>query len=246
MKLPQATQAKLRDLRQPLVLCAVLCAISIALLMTSVHEVQSLIKAHAEAEKRVHEASRTTRELSNDLDNARKFLSEYDTLVRRAVIGDFEKQRSLDQVDHLMQAGWVEPRTYALAAQATLDKPEYGNLNHHQVVRHSLSFEVKLPHELRLVELLEGLTSNAVAGLTTVESCEISRAASEQRLDQKTAADANRPLSGRCTLNWYRFALKSSQGNAGAPGISPPGLPGSQASLGAGLAGLTQGNGGRP
>lgn len=182
----------------------------------AITQMRVLIKAHESQDRRTSEALGLVRNLRGDLENAQKSLGAFQSLQGKGTMMPFAKQVSLDQVDQLMQRGWVTPKSYALAAQAQLVGPLFAGLSQHVAYRHSLSFEVTVPHELRLLALIDGLVSQSGGGLHTVEMCELALPSAEQKVKEGT----QRALSARCTMNWYRFELKSGDATT-SPSTAP-------------------------
>ncbi len=215
MSLKNSLRLMLKELRVPLVVWSVAIAGSSGLAYSSLLQYQKLAAAHKAANSELQGLSSTVRSLREDLGNAQKFLTSFELLSDQAVVGAFQKQRALDQFEAVVRAGGVEPKSYALAAQAPAEGPEFSGLTQHQVVKHALTFEVVAPHELRLVAMIDGLQTRDLAGLNTVEACEISAS----RPEKKDDVVALPTLNARCFLTWYRFEPKSDPN----PGASPSG-----------------------
>jgi hypothetical protein len=213
MSLKNSLQLMLKELRIPLVAWSVAIAGSAGLAYYSVLHYQSLAAAHKAANSELQALSSAVRSLRDDLGNAQKFLTSFESLSDQAVVGAFQKQRALDQFEAVVRAGGVEPKSYALAAQAPVESPEFSGLTQHQVVKHALTFEVVAPHELRLIAMIDGLQTRDLAGLNTVEACEISAL----RPDKKDDVLAWPTLSARCFLTWYRFDTRSDPSPAALP-----------------------------
>jgi hypothetical protein len=213
MSLKNSLQLMLKELRVPLVMWSVAIAGSSGLAYYSLLQYQKLAAAHTAANSELQGLSSTVRSLREDLGNAQKFLTSFESLSDQAVVGAFQKQRALDQFEAVVRAGGVEPKSYALAAQAPVEGPEFSGLTQHQIVKHALTFEVVAPHELRLVAMVDGLQTRHLAGLNTVEACEISAS----RPEKKDDAVALPTLSARCFLTWYRFDAKSDPNPAASP-----------------------------
>jgi hypothetical protein len=192
------------DLRRSILIFVAMMLFAAGFISGAVSQFRSLLIAHEVEESNIYASNTKVNQLRGELDSAKKFVEAFEALKEAGVLSPFAKQAALDQVDQVMQLGWVTPKTYSLAAQSSLEGQPFAKLTSHLPLKNSLSFEVSLPHELRLLHLIDALTEKSTTGLTTVESCEMER----KSTGQKSGEVSNSALSARCTLHWYYIPSK--------------------------------------
>lgn len=205
MKISKSLQSLAKDLRRSILMLVIMLCCAITLFVAAISQYRALSKAHDAEQSNLSAVEASVTQLRGELDSAQKFIDPFDALKESGVLSPFGKQSSLDQVDRLMQIGWVVPKSYALAAQAPLEGTLATKLSQHVPFKHSLKFEVSLAHELRLLRLIDAITSKSFSGLSTVESCDIERKSSQQ----KSGEVQDWALSATCTLHWYRLVSKT-------------------------------------
>lgn len=181
-------------------------------LKTAQNQAQADLDAQIYANQNLHQAWQITQ----------RFTSDLEMLRTQSVLGDFPKQRALDQLEHALQHPGIWVSRYALAAEAPAKDLESLTLQQHQLVRHRVSLEGLALHEERLVGLIEQLARLNSSGLTTIESCTIriknpldEEAPLEAEHDTGPESGQRLPLNWRCTLDWYRFAPSTPPSLAG-------------------------------
>ena len=205
MKISKSLRSLAKDLRRSILMLLIMLCCATALFVVAISQYRALLKAHDAEQLNLSALESSVTQLRGELDSAQKFIEPFDALKGSGVLSPFGKQSSLDQVDRLMQIGWVLPKSYALAAQVPLEGTLATKLAQHVPFKHSLKFELSLPHELRLLRLIDALASKSFSGLSTVESCEMERKSPQQ----KSGEVQDRSLTATCTLHWYHLTSKA-------------------------------------
>lgn len=219
MKTAQQIRLIATELRARMVVCLVMVAGCVGMVIASIGQIRALQQEHLSAEHALREMQARGHDLRDQLGHAKAHLARFETLSDVGAVGAFAKQRRLDEVDAILGAAYVSPKAYALGAEATLALPGAQGLQH-TVAEHRMSFEVSVPHELRLVDLIERLSSSEVGGLKGVEQCELRRNTDAEKSDKADKPGANHPLIASCQLAWYRFEKKGDSVQ-GAPASAP-------------------------
>jgi hypothetical protein len=216
MKTSKQIQLIVTELRARLVLCLVLVACCVGMVLAAIAQTRALHQEHLSAQQALREMQAKGHDLRDQLGHAKAHLARFETLTDLGAIGGFAKQRRLDEVDAIFRSGTVTPKAYALGAEATLTMAGAQGLQH-TVSEHRMTFEVAVPHELRLVEIIERLASAEVGGLKGVEQCEVRRNADADKPDKPASTSR---LLAACHLAWYRFEKKL-EPTPGPAGLSP-------------------------
>jgi type II secretory pathway pseudopilin PulG len=222
-----STSKILTDLSKPLLIAAALIGISIALFSSSFMYFDQLMRQHESTQEAYRTIKKGVLVTKGEIEIARKYSLAFQSLSESNATGDFAKQRALDHLEQALSENLVVPKSYSLAARKILTSSDFAGLDKHEVAKHTVTMEMQLPHEIRLLTLIEKMIAPNPGGITTVEACEITTGKHEGKESTSITASspASVPLSSRCQLSWYRFGAKAIASSNGLSVLNNPPLP---------------------
>ena len=182
----------------PEILAGALMLIALALAVVAWQRFDRIQQRQQEADREQVTIRRAITDLRQNRDDADTYGPRFAALRAGGSVGAFDKPRALDAFEEQARAFGDQVQDYSLAAQTTAELPAASTLQHHDLLRHRLDFELWPVHEEALITLLDTLRRSLV-GSVAIESCDLTRrgVGSEPR------------LGTRCTLNWYSFVPRS-------------------------------------
>lgn len=156
-------------------------------------------------------------DLRQNRDDAVTYGPRFAALRAAGSIGTFDKPRALDAFEAHTRAFGEQVQDYSLAAQTAANLPAASALQHHDLFRHRLDFELRPLHEETFITMLDALR-RSLEGSVAIESCDLGR----------RSGNSEPGLTARCTLNWYSFVPRGAMPGGTAPGGLTPGgtMPG--------------------
>jgi hypothetical protein len=229
-----STKQIFSDLAKPLMISAAMLGISTALFSSSIIYFGQLKSQHESTQEAYRTIKKGFFAAKVEIETARKYAESFQSLSESNATGDFAKQRALDYLEHALSRNIVVPKSYSLAARQTLSSTDFIGLEKHEVSKHTVTMEMQLPHELRLLAFIEKMTEPNPGGITTVEACEITISKNEgkESISVPFSVPTAVPLHSRCQLSWYRFGEKSLAPNNGTPSLNVPSTPLTAATFG--------------
>jgi type II secretory pathway pseudopilin PulG len=217
----------LGDLAKPIMFAVAMLGVSTALFSSSIIYFRQLKNQHESAQQAYRTIKNDLLATKVEIETARKYALAFRALSESNATGDFAKQRALDYLEQALSENLVIPKSYSLAARQTLTTADFAGLDQHEVSRHTVTMEMQLPHELRLLALIERMTEPNPGGITAVEACEIMLGKNEGKelTSSQSSIPTAMPLNSRCQLSWYRFVEKAPAPANGLPALNSPLIP---------------------
>lgn len=192
----------------PEIIAGALLTVALALAVIAWQRFDRMQQRQHDAERERSAMRRAIADLRQNRDDAVTYGPRFVALRTAGSIGTFDKPRALDSFEANTRAFGEQVQDYSLAAQTAADLPAAAALQHHDLFRHRLDFELRPLHEETFITMLDSLRSS-LDGSVSIESCDLSRRGDG---GQESA------LTARCTLNWYSFVPR---------GAAPGGIAGS-------------------
>ena len=236
----------LRRLRGAIVAFAVLAGASAALAAYAWHRHGEHARQRSQVDAGQAELRRQLAALRDEAARIDEHAARYRALREDGTIGEFRKTREVDRFERVARALSDGERAsvvrYTLRSRARLPDGQPGTPAMHDVSMRSLTFEARARHEAEFLRVWAGIEAG-IAGMSTIESCELKLAASvggdrseaagepargggSAPTGAERAAAAWPSLRASCTAVWYTFEPRAADGAApGGPGMpAPPGL----------------------
>jgi hypothetical protein len=228
----------LRRLRGAIAGFAVLAGVSAALTAYAWHRQGEHAQRRGQVDADQAELRRQLATLRDEVIRVEEHGDRYRALREAGTIGEFRKTREVDRFERVARALSDGERAsvvrYTLRARTRLPDGQPGTPAMHDVSMRSLSFEASARHEAEFLRVWGGVAAG-IAGLSTVESCELKLASVEgERSGSGGQGQAAAPptsgermpaawprLRASCTVVWYTFEPRAVEAAApAAPGLS--------------------------
>ncbi|HMN79790.1 MAG TPA: hypothetical protein PKA20_07645 [Burkholderiaceae bacterium] len=188
----------------PEIIAGALLLLALALAVVAWQRFDRIQQRQHDTERERIAMRRTIADLRQNRDDAVAFGPRFVALRAAGSIGTFDKPRALDAFEAYTRAFGDQVQDYSLAAQTAADLPAASALQHHDLFRHQLDFELRPLHEETFITMLDTLRGS-LDGSVAIESCDLSR----------RDGGSEPGLAARCTLNWYSFVPRGA-----APGVT--------------------------
>lgn len=191
----------------PEIVSAVLITVALALATLAWQRFERMQQRQVQAQREDRALRQAILELRQNHEDTTTYGPRFHALRTAGSVGAFDKPRALDDFEARTRAFGDQLRDYSLAAQTLAEVPGASSLQHHELFRHQLDFQLRPLHEDAFVALLATLRTT-LGGTSAIESCNLAR----------PLGGAASELTARCTLNWYSFVPRNAAtGGSGAP-----------------------------
>lgn len=191
-------------LRGALFTLVITVAVSVVLVLISTNYAAQKKAGYLQQHARLGEVGALFRSAQNDRTLYSRYVSVYENLENRGVIGDEPRLRWVEALERINQVLELPVLRYEIQPQRLLAMQ--GNRRNEgavRIYRSSMSLDVRLFHEGDLLGLLHELRRRT-SGRFAVRDCEIKSLATRRAY----VLDARQPnLAALCNLDWYTLQI---------------------------------------
>ncbi|MBY0578770.1 MAG: hypothetical protein K2P57_06965 [Burkholderiales bacterium] len=161
-------------------------AFAVAAPMAAQKFLQKMVVEESGAEKALSVAGNRIREAKRDRDNLSSYQAAYRGLVKRGMVGDFQRLDLIEQLEKIGSS--LFDMQYSISPRQKIPVSDSFELNVNRAV-----FQLSLLHEGRLLDFFDVLEAQT-RGLPLIEGCGI------ERIGTSTGYEAH--LKAVCTVSW--------------------------------------------